>query len=423
MNSQRWIVIIVLGLANLLVCGGGAIILFINLRPQSSTNVAVGQATATDLATPTAARTPTSPANTPSPVATTKPTTAGTSNKTPATRTPTPGGPSVSIQSIDLWANDLVFDPSRNVVYASVPGKGGPNGNSITAIDVSTQKIGNSILVGSEPNLLALSDDQQFLYVGLNGSASVRRVDLKTGKAALEFPLGSDWCGPLHVGDMAVMPGNPHTVAISKSNDKCSPRFAGVAIYDDGVARAKTTTGHSGSTVIQFASPSTLYGYDNEISDFVLQTMTVSPEGVVISSSKQNLFSEFFHHIRMEGGLLYSTSGQVVDPKQMKLVGTFPVGGYLVDLKYMSRTSSVPTGGLIVPDSKAGRVYFLTLPNAWDAMQFKVFDLRTYVQLASLDLEEIQGFPLGLVKIGTDQFAFATTEGKVYFIRLTAGKA
>jgi hypothetical protein len=151
---------------------------------------------------------------------------------------------------------------------------------------------------------------------------------------------------------------------------------------------------------LQFLSPSILYGYNNETTEFGLRTMTISSAGVVISQTVQNLFSGFEHRIRLEGGLLYSTSGQVVDPKRMALVGTYPVAGY------------------VAPDSKAGRVYFLTLSSFREPLQIKSYDLHTFVLLGSVDLEQIDGLPLGFIQVGPDQFAFHTTAGRVYLIRL-----
>jgi hypothetical protein len=65
---------------------------------------------------------------------------------------------------VALSTNDLVADRFTQRLYASVPSRaggpprsGGP-GNSVTAIDPLSGKIGPSIFVGSEPGKMALSD-------------------------------------------------------------------------------------------------------------------------------------------------------------------------------------------------------------------------------------------------------------------------
>ena len=70
-----------------------------------------------------------------------------------------------SLLSIPLPTNDMVVDPFRGVIYASVPGRADGFGNSIVAIDPETNALGAPLYVGSEPGKLALSDDGRYLCV------------------------------------------------------------------------------------------------------------------------------------------------------------------------------------------------------------------------------------------------------------------
>src|SRR5207253_3104057 len=107
-------------------------------------------------------------------------------------------------------------DPNTQLIYASVPGRAGDIGNSITIIDPVSGEVGPSIFIGSEPNKLALSDDGKYLYVGLDGAAAVRRFEIATRTPGLQFALGSDsFFGPYQVDDLAVLPGQPGSVAVS----------------------------------------------------------------------------------------------------------------------------------------------------------------------------------------------------------------
>lgn len=64
--------------------------------------------------------------------------------------------------------------------------------------------IGSSIFVGSEPDKIALSDDSKTLYVGLNGSGSVRKIDLVAQTAGLEFSLSNGIFGAYAANDIVV---------------------------------------------------------------------------------------------------------------------------------------------------------------------------------------------------------------------------
>ena len=135
-------------------------------------------------------------------------------------------------KQISLTTNDIIYDPDTQRIYASIPGSPG----SIRSIDPATGNIGPQIPVGNEPFKLALSNNGQFLYVGLDGEAAVQRVDLTTQTTGAKFSLGSDsFFGPYNVEDIEVLPGSPGSVAVSRKYKGTTPKHAGVAIYDNGV--------------------------------------------------------------------------------------------------------------------------------------------------------------------------------------------
>jgi hypothetical protein len=100
------------------------------------------------------------------------------------------------------------------------------------------------------------------------------------------FTLGADsFFGAYSVEDMAVVPGSPQVVAVSRKNTGVSPRHAGVAIYDNGIQRPITTPRHTGSNVIEFGSATRLYGYNNESTEYGFRRMTVDASGSPWSTS------------------------------------------------------------------------------------------------------------------------------------------
>jgi len=100
------------------------------------------------------------------------PTPSGTPTITP---TPTPTVYAKFIRQVTLPNKDLLYRQSDQKFYASVPSTAGtPRGNSVTRIEPSTASVENSVVVGSELGRLAFSDDEQTLYVGINGANAVR---------------------------------------------------------------------------------------------------------------------------------------------------------------------------------------------------------------------------------------------------------
>jgi hypothetical protein len=313
------------------------------------------------------------------------------------TLTTSAGGVVIRATRIDLPTNDLIYDPVSGKIYASVPSTAGSYGNRIVPITVPTATLGTPIYVGSEPNRLAVSDNGQYLYVGLDGAAAVQRVNLFTQIADLQFSLGSGFCGSFLAEDMVVLKGNPSAVAISRRNTGCSPRHEGVAIYDDGVPRSVSTPGHTGSNVIEPSdSPSILYGYNNETTEFGFRVMSVNNSGVQVTSVREGLLSGFGVDIRFDNGLVYATSGRVINPSTLTLVGTYAASGP------------------VCPDSSTGRVYFLS---GYGSIQLKIFDQSTFVSLGEVTIPTTSGSPGSFIKAGEDVLAFRTTAGQVFLLQ------
>ncbi len=297
-----------------------------------------------------------------------------------------------TIRSVGVVSNDIGYDPAHNQLYVSVPSSVGAGGNSLRRIDPVAGVAGPSVFVGSEPNKVAISDNGQYAYVGLDGAAAVRRVSLSSLTADLQFPVGSDsFLGLFYVEDMEVMPGNPGTIAISRRNQGFSPRHEGVAIYDDGVKRPTETPGHTGSNVIEFGnSPTALYGYNNETTDFGFRTMAVSASGVTITNSAGGLISGFGPDIEFGGGKIVSTTGRVIDAATHSLLGT--VGG----------------SGPVAVDPTGARAFFAS------GNSINIYDLNTFLPVTSITVPGMSG-PTDVLLWGGDGLAVRTSN-TVYLI-------
>lgn len=91
---------------------------------------------------------------------------------------------------VSLPSNDIAYDAVTQMIYASVPSTG-PVGraNTVTPINPATGALGASIAVGANPNVLAVSDDGQFLYVGHQAAATISRISLATQTVGLQISI------------------------------------------------------------------------------------------------------------------------------------------------------------------------------------------------------------------------------------------
>jgi len=320
----------------------------------------------------------------------------------PPTRATTPyyfQGPTDFIRKISLRTNDLVYSPTLNKLYASVPSSVGAGGNSITTINPTTGTVDSSVFVGSEPNKLAISDDGESLYVGLDGAFGIRRFNASTQTAGLQFSTGQDiFFGRFGVQDLAVAPGNPNLVAVARNRPGVSPPEGGVAVFDNGVQRPNTGPNHSeGSDFLAFsASAATLYGTGFSSG---LKKLTIDASGVSVTSSS-NLAAGA--RIKFDNNRIFSSSGHVINPDSNTLLGTF------------TGSSSVA----FVPDSAAGRVYFVTQdPFSSTGLILKAFSIDTFLLVGSLNITGVSGSPTSLVRWGANGLAFRTTGDQLFIIQ------
>jgi hypothetical protein len=161
----------------------------------------------------------------------------------------TPDAQSDFVRRVPLVTNDLIYNPTTKLLYASVPSAAGPSGNSIVSVDPIPGIADTPVFIGSEPKKLALSNDGNSLYVSLEGTATIRKFDVPTKAPGMQFPIGQDsFHGIYLLSDMAVAPGNPDLVAVARSYRGTSPPEAGVAVYDNGVQRSMAADFRAAST-------------------------------------------------------------------------------------------------------------------------------------------------------------------------------
>lgn len=315
------------------------------------------------------------------------------------TPSPAPGG----VRKISFSANSIVYDPVSQRIFASVTANAANFANSITEINPYTGTVGGSVFVGANPGKLALDNTFHYIYASLTAIPAVRRFDLTSRKADLQFYLGFDpSLGPRYVGDLEALPFTPGSVAVSRRFFGTSPEHAGVAVYDNGISRPVATAAGYGSNIIEFgASSSALYGVNAESTEFGFRKMSIDNSGVSINSVNTNLINGFGEDIRFDNGLLYTSNGRIIDPQQ----GTgAQVGSF----------GSIGFNWTVLPDPISNRVYFLSTFSS--PVVLNAFDKTTHAQLGSLSIPGVSGDSRNLIKWGADGLAFTTTGNQLFLL-------
>lgn len=189
----------------------------------------------------------------------------------------------VATRSVALQHNALVFDARRGVYYASVPGAAVGSGNRIAIIDPASGTVTRSLPVGSEPNAMAIASDGASIYVGLNGSGEVVRLALpgfaEIGRVRLP---SSSFYGQFVAETLAASPVDADVFAVALARPGVSPKHGGVALVRAMQLQPQQSQDHTGSNLIVFgADGQSVYGYNNETTEFGLRRLEVLPNGLV----------------------------------------------------------------------------------------------------------------------------------------------
>jgi trimeric autotransporter adhesin len=307
---------------------------------------------------------------------------------------------------VSQLANSLVWDATHQMIYLSVPSLAAANGNSLVALDPTTGAIQSAELAGSEPDMLAVSDDDQYLYVALDGSSSVQRFTLPALTPDISYSLGAfSIFGPTFAVDVQVAPGLPHTSAVSRGAFNVSPyALGGMVIYDDATA-LPTIADAAGPLYdsLQWVSGTSIFANNSEVTSSDLYAMTVSGSGVVQSADYSGSFPGFGTTIHYDSGtsLLYGDDGYVVNPATGQQVSSFAASG------------------LMIPDSTLNTASFLGQTAQQAGTQnfaIEAFDLTTFAPLAEITIANVQGNPLHFIRWGANGVAFNDAAGFIYIL-------
>jgi hypothetical protein len=330
------------------------------------------------------------------------------------------------VRTVNLPASDMVWNPQQQVIYASVAASSSTSPSSIVAIDPGSGNVVATQAMPAEPSLLAISGDQQYLYVGMKPIGSIARLKLPGLTPDIQWVVGPASTGtyPPSISDIEVAPGQPHTVAVTQ--EVGSSGATELAIYDDNVMRPKT--GNASVPPIGFVSvirwgadASTIYGTENTESGGPEFIYSVNAQGVTLAETYLGALGGFAAQLAYDSNedRLYDASGDVVDAATGRALGTFPASGYTFTV-----------------DSAQHRVYFLGETLNRDGVsamgtQISAFDQDRFTIKGSIVLPSTStgGGPGGiapvLVRWGTTGLAF-NSASNIYLLDgpfVTAGAA
>jgi hypothetical protein len=348
--------------------------------------------------------------------------------------TPTPGGGvsnnvvtiTAPIRSYQLFpgtspgpigvvpTGNLVAGPQSGLIYNGlglvVPGIPTPNGfDNVLVLDPVQERITTGMLPFPlsgklEGKVLAVSDDEQFLYVGLSSTNAVAQVALPSGNINFMASLGADAAlGNYFATAIRVMPGHPHTwVATLQPAGGTQP--IALKVFDDAVPRANAVE-HGNATGV-FPGKLLFVGADTtdlfSIDSANLYRFTIDANGITFRDKTAGLGAEDF---AADSTLLYLSTGAIIDPGTLANKGNFALA------------AGLPVHALVV-DSTTSRAIFAgdatSAPGNGSLIQ--AFDTTTLAAKGTLTLPNLSGVN-SIVRWGTNGLGFGFSSSPVTVTR------
>lgn len=332
---------------------------------------------------------------------------------------PAPGGgnssslPLTMYKVISLDVNRFHFDPFTRKLYASIPSTATQvQGNSLVTIDPFSGSLSSPLGIGSEPNRVAESSDGQYLYIGLDGSESLTRVNLTnlTQGPVYALTLPAPALTRFAARDLAVAPGNDNLLAVD-------PGYAssGVGIVDISGSTATMRPNQAGiytGSNITFPNATTVYTYDSDTTGSEFYRWNITSNGVSLENNTGytiNGIGGFAGGYDLVDGLVYGFSGGVANPTTTPptQLGQFFVsaaqgGGQTIE------------GSGVAADPALGRVFFLgeTLAGSANPVLLS-YDNSKYVLVG---MQQYTGATQGedLVRWGRDGLAWHSSSNGAF---------
>ncbi|MEO5716568.1 MAG: hypothetical protein ABIT37_24025 [Luteolibacter sp.] len=305
------------------------------------------------------------------------------------------------VNSLRLPANNLVYDPTRNLLWASIPAMveeplDALLVKSVVSIDPITGLISDPIPINADSysGSMAISANGRYLYIGLKAVPEVHRIDLATaGHPSLRIPLGlSRWGDANHAQDIEVLDGDGTSFIMAGDDDHAA------AVYDGTVMRADRTGIYSVDRIERSGTAGVFIGYNNYSSGFDLTRLSVTAAGVAEIKNVSNVISGYYEEIRGDGDLLLSSTGRLIDSSTLAL------------------KANLGSEGIPCVDAVNQRAYLVS------SYDLHSYDTATGNTLGSLSIPPLVFYSnktseRRLVRWGTDGFAILGNDGSLYLTR------
>lgn len=326
----------------------------------------------------------------------------------------TTAGGEDGIRTADVRARALAWDAASGRVVAVGTRVSDVSSSGVFWIDPETGAVDHALTVEFAPETAAFSEDGAAAYIA--SGTTIVRVDTTARAVTQTFTAGTVPGKPeiaSLVAEMSVLPGLHDTVVVARRDpSRWPPPYAGVAVFDAGVARPGVSTGDT-----FFAERFEALATDGDSAFVVtyategptLRRIALGPQGATddTQSHTEETTLGMYGRLHIAGGRLYADWGGVADATTLQFLPRLGVPG-----EVWMEAGSMHCTGAVLPEPLEARVYVVDPP------RLEVRSLPGAVWQGSCryaqSAQHYAATPrASLVKIAEGRFALTTWEGVI----------
>ncbi|MGA2298336.1 MAG: T9SS type A sorting domain-containing protein [FCB group bacterium] len=295
---------------------------------------------------------------------------------------------SSNIISLPYITADVVFSKKNDKLYAVIDVMDTAYGNRLIEINPSTGAIERSLYVGSQPNMLRLTTDENYAWISFSAIPFVKRIDLNLFNIDKEIYLGQSrqtnsgniLNSQIISYNFTVFPNENNKLAITQQARGIF-NWDGIVLYkDDKIQPKKINPPEFPSCIEPVLNSSYLIGHQQTSNSSVFTTMKILDDGLEIQDTFKNLIEingTYRNNFKVHNDTLFVAEGMIIDAKN------------IYDLRYLGKCKndfiddmygfafSEIHDAFVYPNYKSDSLY-LTFYDKHNFQAFKSLFLREY---------------------------------------------
>lgn len=238
-----------------------------------------------------------------------------------------PGPDEVTPLRVSLPTNDMVYSRTADLLYAT-------SDTALMEISPATLAVTRSLALPDTPGAIALSDDGSTLWVSLDDTGILQRVDTATLTAGSTLSLGDGVNPPLGLRvavRLRVAPGSTDVVV-------AATRYGEMLAFANGVQLPnridETMTTFSSPTLFLFRDATTIVAADGTSTAYSVFRITLdTTSGLALDSERSGLSNQSYDRLKLGGEYVYASRGAVFDERtNVRVTSVPPQDGFYDDL-------------------------------------------------------------------------------------------